>query len=70
METFVLLTTGLLKLSIALFVLVLTIILSIYLVESIIETINYKDPFEVLENASMRSRRHLSSLDDERSNEG
>ena len=42
METFVLLTTGLLKLSIALFVLVLTIILSIYLVESIIETINYK----------------------------
>lgn len=66
METFVLLTTGLLKLSIALFVLVLTIILSIYLVESIIETINYKDPFEVLENANMRSRRRLSSLDDER----
>ena len=70
METFVLLTTGLLKLSIALFVLVLTIILSIYLVESIIETINYKDPFEVFENANMCSRRRLSSLDDERSNQG
>lgn len=49
METFVLLATGLLKLSIALFMLLLTIILSIYLVESIIETINYKNPFDVLE---------------------
>lgn len=49
MKTFVLLATGLLKLSIALFMLLLTIILSIYLVESIIETINYKNPFDVLE---------------------
>lgn len=49
MKTFVLLATGLLKLSIALFMLLLTIILSIYLVESIIEKINYKNPFDVLE---------------------
>lgn len=70
METFVLLATGLLKLSIALFMLLLTIILSFYLVESIIEKINYKNPWEVLENASMRSWISLSSLDDERSNKG
>lgn len=70
METFVLFATGLLKLSIALFMLLLTIMLLIYLVESIIETINYKDPLEVLENASMHSRTSLSSLDDERSNQG
>lgn len=70
METFVLFATGLLKLSIALFMLLLTIILLIYLVESIIETINYKDPWEVLANASMHSRTSLSSLDDKRSNKG
>lgn len=70
METFVLLATGLLKLSIAIFMLLLTIILLIYLVESIIEKINYKNPFEVLENANMCSRRRMSSLDDERSNQG
>ena len=54
MKTFVLLATGLLKLSIALFMLLLTIILSIYLVESIIETINYKNPFDVLEKTTTR----------------
>lgn len=59
MKTFVLLATGLLKLSIALFMLLLTIILSIYLVESIIEKINYKNPFDVLEKTTTRIHRDV-----------
>lgn len=43
METFVLLTTGLLKLSIAIFVLLISAFIFIGLIEYVIEKFKYKD---------------------------
>lgn len=43
METFVLLATGLLKLSIALFVLLISVFILIGLIEYVIEKFKYKD---------------------------